>query len=146
MINNQSSPDVDFSSHFESPMDNFLTNLVYGAVGFVALIAVLYVTGVVFKNNSLKNSVANFCRSLFAIGAASVCIAAIFLYITNYFQDKADWNEFASEHCQIIEKKDGQQTSGVGLTLRGHIGAFSGSSSSQTVYKCDDGVVYTKNN
>ncbi|EIY7949884.1 hypothetical protein MM742_004524 [Salmonella enterica] len=146
MMNNQSSLGVDVTSPFESPVDNLLTNLVYGAVGFVALIAIIYVTGVVFKNNSLKETAAGFSRRLVVIGAAAGCVAVIFLLVTNYFQEKADWNEFASEHCQIIEKKDGQQTSGVGLTLRGHIGAFTGSSSSQTVYKCDDGVIYTKNN
>lgn len=145
MINNQSSSGIDVSN-FESPVDNLLTNLVYGAVGFVALIAIIYVTGVVFKNNSLKETAASFTGRLITIGAVSCCFVVISLLITHYFQEKADWNEFASEHCKIVEKKDGQQTSGVGVTLRGHIGAFSGSSSSQTVYKCDDGVTYTKNN
>ncbi|ECD1574140.1 hypothetical protein EWD90_22180 [Salmonella enterica subsp. enterica serovar Virchow] len=60
-------------------------------------------------------------------------------------QEREDWQKFAAEHCKVIEKRDSQSTTGVGLSLDGKIGTFFGSTSSQTGYQCDDGVTYWKN-
>src|SRR5690606_32674180 len=51
-----------------------------------------------------------------------------------------EWAKFKQEHnCRVVEKRDGQATSG------GGVGVFSGSTSPQTAYLCDDGVTYWKN-
>ncbi|EDL0577429.1 hypothetical protein CL277_22635 [Salmonella enterica subsp. enterica serovar Muenchen] len=60
-------------------------------------------------------------------------------------QEREDWKKFAAEHCKVIEKRDSQSTTGVGLSLDGKIGTFFGSTPSQTAYQCDDGVTYWKN-
>lgn len=121
MTNNDLLSDAKFSS----PLENSVEKVVY--VG-VALMVSSIVHGMSF---------------FFVAGAIA---AAVFTFIFMGTYKDQEWKAFASEHCQIIEKKDGQNTSGLGVSLRGQIGAIYGSSSPQTVYKCDDGITYTKNN
>ncbi len=57
-----------------------------------------------------------------------------------------EWAKFKQEHnCRVVEKRDGQATSGVGIGVTSGVGVFSGSTSPQTAYLCDDGVTYWKN-
>lgn len=78
--------------------------------------------------------------SLFGAG-----FALIAYLVMGSIQEAEDWRAFAAEHCQIVEKRDGQSTTGVGLSMNGSVGVFSGSTDSQTAYRCDDGVTYWKN-
>lgn len=58
------------------------------------------------------------------------------------------WAKFKQEHsCRIVAKRDGQSSSGVGVGVTNglSLGVFSGSTSPQTAYVCDDGVTYWKN-
>lgn len=75
----------------------------------------------------------------------SACISMLLYLWFSSNQEKENWKSFAAEHCKIIEKRDGQSTTGVGMSLTGKIGAFFGRSSAQTGYQCDDGVTYWKN-
>lgn len=80
------------------------------------------------------------CITLFGVVAGGVA-----LMFVEAQQEREDWQKFAAEHCKVIEKRDSQSTTGVGLSLDGKIGTFFGSTSSQTGYHCDDGVTYWKN-
>ncbi|ECD1854035.1 hypothetical protein EWG95_17580 [Salmonella enterica subsp. enterica serovar Pomona] len=77
-----------------------------------------------------------------------------FLYLAIYSmvvdaEKKEEWKEWASKHCQIIEKKEGSVSleTGVGVSTSGKAGTgvFTNSTPDQTAYKCDDGVTYWKN-
>lgn len=116
------------------------------AVGVVLFaLVLLYFVGVLKDNYQLKEKALNLFGTLFKGAIFSLLLGGMFYLINGYLESKDDWNKFANAHCTIIEKRDGQSNSGVGLTLSGRVGAFFGSSSSQTVYKCDDGITYTKN-
>lgn len=59
-----------------------------------------------------------------------------------------EWARFMQEHsCRVVAKRDGQFSSGVGVGVTNglSLGVFSGSTSPQTAYVCDDGVTYWKN-
>ncbi|EAR9740267.1 hypothetical protein VJT93_004434 [Salmonella enterica] len=74
----------------------------------------------------------------------------LFFSWTDTENKKEEWNKWASEHCKIIEKRDGSTSleSGFGITTSGKAatGVFTNSTPDQTAYKCDDGVIYWKNN
>ncbi|HIC5497158.1 TPA: hypothetical protein ACW43T_004454 [Salmonella enterica subsp. enterica] len=57
------------------------------------------------------------------------------------------WQTFKVEHkCVVVEKREGYSTSGVGITTGGHMAVMTGGGApDQTAYRCDDGVVYWKN-
>lgn len=150
MTNNDLLSDAKFSS----PLENSFEKVIYVGVALIAVIfiyiVIVYIVGVVRKESNLKDAAFNMVSSIvhgmsffFVAGAIA---AAVFTFIFMGIYKDQEWKDFASEHCQIIEKKDGKNTSGLGVSLRGQIGAFFGSSSPQTVYKCDDGITYTKNN
>ena len=80
--------------------------------------------------------------TVFAIGGILFLFAAM---TGNYVDEQSKWKTWAGEHCKIVEKRDGQSTTGVGVGLNGKMGIFSGSTESQTAYRCDDGVTYWKN-
>ncbi|WP_025902235.1 hypothetical protein [Tatumella sp. UCD-D_suzukii] len=80
--------------------------------------------------------------TVFAIGG----ILFLFASMTgDYVDEQQQWKSWADQHCKIVEKRDGQNTTGVGLGLNGKVGVFAGSTESQTAYRCDDGVTYWKN-
>lgn len=123
-----------------SVTDHLLLYL-FGAV----LLGVIVIGGLalLFRNTSLIGSA---FRAFFGAALISVFISG-FAYIWMYnSQANDEWQRFASDHCKVTEKREGQSTSGIGLSLSGKVGAFFGSTSAQTGYKCDDGVTYWKNN
>ncbi|EHB4028357.1 hypothetical protein Q2Q63_003810 [Escherichia coli] len=146
--------DNDLLSNVSSPLDNSVEKVIYLGLAFIVVIflfiTIVYIIGVIRKNKSLKETAFNMFSSVVYrmsfLFVGGVITAAVFTFILMGTYKDQEWKDFASQHCQIIEKKDGQSTSGVGVSLRGQIGAVFGSSSPQTVYKCDDGITYTKNN
>jgi hypothetical protein len=72
-------------------------------------------------------------------------ISVLVFVLATAMQEDQDWKAYAAEHCKVIEKRDGQTTTGVGLSMNGKVGSFFGSTDAQTAYKCDDGVTYWKN-
>ncbi|EEV2805188.1 hypothetical protein WDQ01_004462 [Salmonella enterica] len=149
-----SNSDLLSDGHFSSPFENSFENVIYVGLALIAFIflyiAIVYIVGVVRKKSDLKDTAFNMLSSILHglsfIFVTGLVVAAAFAFVFESTYKDQEWKDFASEHCQIIEKKDGQNTSGLGVSLRGQIGAFLGSSSPQTVYKCDDGITYTKNN
>ncbi|EJD3148832.1 hypothetical protein M1V18_004405 [Salmonella enterica] len=110
-------------------------------VQVMAVVAVIILFGAIFV----------FRRSdVFAvILLLSICVGGVFAYILTSANEKAEWKEWASEHCTIVEKREGSTSlgTGVGIGLNGKVGVglFSSSEPDQTGYKCDDGVTYWKN-
>lgn len=113
--------------------------LVFIIIGF------LFIAGSIKEDYRLRESAYNILNTFAKIVFFSAALSGILYVSYMYIEAKNEWKEFASQHCSVIEKRDGQSNSGVGVTLSGQIGTFLGSSSPQTVYKCDDGVTYTKN-
>ncbi|EPC0068389.1 hypothetical protein ACRWP7_003297 [Escherichia coli] len=125
----------------------YFTGLMVIFLGLViGVIVLIFLVGVVRKNKHLKEASGRYLGMFSKMVGCSALLSLGVILIYSYSQKDNEWKEFSNEHCQVIEKKDGQSASGVGLTLRGHIGAFFGGTSPQTVYKCDDGITYTKNN
>ncbi|EOY6573491.1 hypothetical protein ACP9LH_004226 [Escherichia coli] len=146
-----SNSDLLSDGHFSSPFENSFENVIYVGLALIAFIFLyIAIVGVVRKKSDLKDTAFNMLSSILHglsfIFVTGLVVAAAFAFVFESTYKDQEWKDFASEHCQIIEKKDGQNTSGLGVSLRGQIGAFLGSSSPQTVYKCDDGITYTKNN
>lgn len=81
----------------------------------------------------------------FVIFFIGIVVTAIVCTISVLDQDKKEWKVYAAEHCKVIEKRDSQTTSGVGVSMTGKVGTYIGSTDAQTAYKCDDGITYWKN-
>ncbi|EAQ9552917.1 hypothetical protein RHL03_004552 [Escherichia coli] len=88
---------------------------------------------------------AGILKAFVVITLFGVVVGSVTLMFGEAQQEREDWRKFAAEHCKVIEKRDGQSTTGIGLSLTGKVGTFFGSTSSQTGYHCDDGVTYWKN-
>ncbi|EFG3257245.1 hypothetical protein HSX74_004432 [Salmonella enterica] len=88
---------------------------------------------------------AGIIKAFLGIALFGAVIGGVALMLGEAQQERDDWREFAAAHCKVIEKRDGQSTTGVGVSLTGKVGTFFGSTSSQTGYQCDDGVTYWKN-
>lgn len=69
------------------------------------------------------------------------------LSITAGPSEAEQWQTFKVEHkCVVVEKREGYSTGGVGITTGGHMAVMTGGGApDQTAYRCDDGVVYWKN-
>ncbi|HDB9567243.1 TPA: hypothetical protein O7L60_004209 [Escherichia coli] len=64
-------------------------------------------------------------------------------------KEAAEREQWFSQHCQIVEKREGSTSleSGLGVSANGKLatGVFTNSTHDQTAYKCDDGVTYWRN-
>ena len=64
-------------------------------------------------------------------------------------KEAAEREQWFSQHCQIVEKREGSTSleSGLGVSANGKLatGVFTNSMPDQTAYKCDDGVTYWRN-
>lgn len=64
-------------------------------------------------------------------------------------KEAAEREQWFSQHCQIVEKREGSTSleSGLGVSASGKLatGVFTNSTPDQTAYKCDDGVTYWRN-
>ncbi|EBT2474195.1 hypothetical protein CJL28_23350 [Salmonella enterica] len=64
-------------------------------------------------------------------------------------KEAAEREQWFSQHCQIIEKREGSTSleSGLGVSANGKLatGVFTNSTPDQMAYKCDDGVTYWRN-
>ena len=118
-----------------SPLDGLLGQM---AILFGLLFLLVAVVAVLRRD-------AGVIKGFVAITLFGAVICGVMLMFEEARQQREDWREFAAEHCKVIEKRDGQSTTGVGLSLTGKVGTFFGSTSGQTGYQCDDGVTYWKN-
>lgn len=139
----ESTPFSEVESIYSS---NFIFNIALSVLGIIFIsLLIVYIVGVARNNYRLKDNVLNIFGTLVKTSLFSVLVGVLLYVISSYIEGKNEWKRFANAHCTIIEKREGKDSTGIGLTTSGHIGTFFGTSTSQTVYKCDDGVIYTKN-
>lgn len=112
------------------------------AVIFYALLVVLVLGAVLFKDFSLLTT---FASGLAGIALLCGVMSVLVVLVLASDQKEQDWQDFAAEHCKVIEKREGATTTGVGVSLKGQAGVFIGGEPDQTGYLCDDGITYWKN-
>ena len=112
------------------------------AILIFSLFTILIVYSVLVKDFSLLTTFASGLVGIaLLVGFMSVLVA---LVLASY-QKEQEWRDWATEHCKVIEKREGATTTGVGVSLKGQAGVFIGGEPDQTGYLCDDGVTYWKN-
>ncbi|WP_439223109.1 hypothetical protein [Klebsiella pneumoniae] len=112
------------------------------AILIFSLFTILIVYSVLVKDFSLLTTFASGLVGIAVlVGVMSVLVA---LVLASY-QKKQEWRDWATEHCKVIEKREGATTTGVGVSLKGQAGVFIGGEPDQTGYLCDDGITYWKN-
>lgn len=112
------------------------------AILIFSLLTILIVYSVLVKDFSLLTTFASGLVGIAVlVGVMSVLVA---LVLASY-QKEQEWRDWATEHCKVIEKREGATTTGVGVSLKGQAGVFIGGEPDQTGYLCDDGITYWKN-
>ncbi|EPI4835756.1 hypothetical protein ACS5OB_004698 [Klebsiella quasipneumoniae] len=112
------------------------------AILIFSLFTILIVYSVLVKDFSLLTTFASGLVGIsLLVGVMSVLVALVLASD----QKEQEWRDWATEHCKVIEKREGATTTGVGVSLKGQAGVFIGGEPDQTGYLCDDGVTYWKN-
>lgn len=112
------------------------------AILFFSLLTILIVYSVLFKDFSLLTT---FASGLAGIALLGGVISVLVVLVLASDQKEQEWRDWATEHCKVIEKREGATTTGVGVSLKGQAGVFIGGEPDQTGYLCDDGITYWKN-
>ncbi|WP_369136467.1 hypothetical protein [Klebsiella variicola] len=112
------------------------------AILIFSLLTILIVYSVLFKDFSLLTT---FASGLAGIALLGGVISVLVVLVLASDQKEQEWRDWATEHCKVIEKREGATTTGVGVSLKGQAGVFIGGEPDQTGYLCDDGVTYWKN-
>ncbi|HFQ6994969.1 TPA: hypothetical protein ACHSNQ_004999 [Klebsiella pneumoniae] len=112
------------------------------AILIFALLTILIVYSVLFKDFSLLTT---FASGLAGIALLGGVISVLVVLVLASDQKEQEWRDWATEHCKVIEKREGATTTGVGVSLKGQAGVFIGGEPDQTGYLCDDGITYWKN-
>ncbi|EPY4664015.1 MULTISPECIES: hypothetical protein [Enterobacteriaceae] len=112
------------------------------AILIFSLLTILIVYSVLFKDFSLLTT---FASGLAGIALLGGVISVLVVLVLASDQKEQEWRDWATEHCKVIEKREGATTTGVGVSLKGQAGVFIGGEPDQTGYLCDDGITYWKN-
>ena len=112
------------------------------AILIFSLLTILIVYSVLFKDFSLLTT---FASGLAGIALLGGVISVLVVLVLASDQTEQEWRDWATEHCKVIEKREGATTTGVGVSLKGQAGVFIGGEPDQTGYLCDDGITYWKN-
>ncbi|HBV1819871.1 TPA: hypothetical protein MDQ74_001720 [Klebsiella pneumoniae] len=112
------------------------------AILIFSLLTILIVYSVLFKDFSLLTT---FASGLAGIALLGGVISVLVVLVLASDQKEQEWRDWATEHCKVIEKREGATTTGVGVSLKGQAGVYIGGEPDQTGYLCDDGVTYWKN-
>ncbi|MGY1355874.1 hypothetical protein ACW7AM_17145 [Klebsiella pneumoniae] len=112
------------------------------AILIFSLLTILIVYSVLFKDFSLLTT---FASGLAGVALLGGVISVLVVWVLASDQKEQEWRDWATEHCKVIEKREGATTTGVGVSLKGQAGVFIGGEPDQTGYLCDDGVTYWKN-
>ncbi|EMZ3528318.1 TPA: hypothetical protein ACJ14E_004145 [Klebsiella pneumoniae] len=112
------------------------------AILIFSLLTILIVYSVLFKDFSLLTT---FASGLAGVALLGGVISVLVVLVLASDQKEQEWRDWATEHCKVIEKREGATTTGVGVSLKGQAGVFIGGEPDQTGYLCDDGVTYWKN-
>jgi len=118
-----------------------------GFMGYIFVAFILLIIAKVFISSDGDWS------SLFVMIIPLIVIAVVWvcLFHPDIFEDKQAiaWHEWATNHCKITERVDGDRSEGVGLGLsmkgKPMLAHFNSSTSDKTLYECDDGVKYWRN-
>ncbi|HHI5180786.1 TPA: hypothetical protein ACP4XJ_004911 [Klebsiella pneumoniae] len=119
---------------------SFLTSNI--AILIFSLLTILIVYSVLVKDFSLLTT---FASGLAGIALLGGVISVLVVLVLASDQKEQEWRDWATEHCKVIEKREGATTTGVGVSLKGQAGVFIGGEPDQTGYLCDDGITYWKN-
>ena len=124
-----------------------MQDLVSGSLFWLLIIflVIVVLAGIYMALTGRTGVLTGIIKSLFSALTLALLVGGISVIVFLHYDARQEWNRFAGEHCKVIEKRDGTTSSGVGISLNGQLGVFSGSSSGQTAYQCDDGVTYVKN-
>ncbi|EMO3565025.1 hypothetical protein AB8S42_24150 [Klebsiella pneumoniae] len=112
------------------------------AILIFSLLTILIVYSVLFKDFSLLTT---FASGLAGVALLGGVISVLVVLVLASDQKEQEWRDWATEHCKVIEKREGATTTGVGVSLKGQAGVFIGGEPDQTGYLCDDGITYWKN-
>ena len=112
------------------------------AILIFSLLTILIVYSVLFKDFSLLTT---FASGLAGVALLGGVISVLVVWVLASDQKEQEWRDWATEHCKVIEKREGATTTGVGVSLKGQAGVFIGGEPDQTGYLCDDGITYWKN-
>ncbi|QOV61399.1 hypothetical protein [Klebsiella variicola] len=112
------------------------------AILIFSLLTILIVYSVLLKDFSLLTT---FASGLAGIALLGGVISVLVVLVLASDQKEQEWRDWATEHCKVIEKREGATTTGVGVSLKGQAGVFIGGEPDQTGYLCDDGITYWKN-
>ncbi|MBF8461907.1 hypothetical protein FMJ63_18040 [Klebsiella michiganensis] len=112
------------------------------AILIFSLLTILIVYSVLVKDFSLLTTFASGLAGIVLLGGV---ISVLVVLVLASEQKEQEWRDWATEHCKVIEKREGATTTGVGVSLKGQAGVFIGGEPDQTGYLCDDGVTYWKN-
>ncbi|HDS3454390.1 TPA: hypothetical protein QIW60_003554 [Escherichia coli] len=125
-------------------MNEFVTSMMDTSPWFY--LGVIICIGVMIAGYAtMSGDAASALSGFFVIFFIGIVVTAIVFTISLSVQEKDEWKAYAAEHCKVIEKRESQATSGVGVSMTGKVGTYIGSTDAQTAYKCDDGVTYWKN-
>ncbi|EIX9201334.1 MULTISPECIES: hypothetical protein [Enterobacteriaceae] len=112
------------------------------AILIFSLLTILIVYSVLVKDFSLLTT---FASGLAGVALLGGVISVLVVWVLASDQKEQEWRDWATEHCKVIEKREGATTTGVGVSLKGQAGVFIGGEPDQTGYLCDDGITYWKN-
>lgn len=112
------------------------------AILIFSLFTILIVYSVLVKDFSLLST---FASGLVGIAVLVGVVSVLVALVLASYQKEQEWRDWATEHCKVIEKREGASTTGVGVSLKGQAGVFIGGEPDQTGYLCDDGITYWKN-
>lgn len=112
------------------------------AILIFSLLTILIVYSVLVKDFSLLTTFASGLAGIVLLGGV---ISVLVVLVLASEQKEQEWRDWATEHCKVIEKREGATTTGVGVSLKGQAGVFIGGEPDQTGYLCDDGIAYWKN-
>lgn len=112
------------------------------AILIFSLLTILIVYSVLLKDFSLLTT---FASGLAGVALLGGVISVLVVWVLASDQKEQEWRDWATEHCKVIEKREGATTTGVGVSLKGQAGVFIGGEPDQTGYLCDDGITYWKN-
>lgn len=112
------------------------------AILIFSLFTILIVYSVLVKDFSLLST---FASGLVGIAVLVGVVSVLVALVLASYQKEQEWRDWATEHCKVIEKREGATTTGVGVSLKGQAGVFIGGEPDQTGYLCDDGITYWKN-
>ncbi|HBV4082332.1 TPA: hypothetical protein MDW27_005049 [Klebsiella quasipneumoniae] len=131
--------ETTIASLFDGGVSLLTSNI---AILIFSLLTILIVYSVLVKDFSLLTT---FASGLAGVALLGGVISVLVVWVLASDQKEQEWRDWATEHCKVIEKREGATTTGVGVSLKGQAGVFIGGEPDQTGYLCDDGVTYWKN-